>query len=283
MNHFSLLGRLLLVLFITTVLSCTDHRDVPALRFRVKTIQYNNPANPSSLPIILLYSENNLLMAYATYMGSPVDFNNNRVARQLSYTNDGVRQLNTFYSQIFSYQVNYNYDSMKRVTNISTYGYIHNVYTAFLTEDFTYDGTSTLPSSRQAAYYGDGSNGDGGSVAVAKKTERYTFSGGNATSIDGNSYTYDTSPNPYKGLFGFTSFERSSPDAFTYRDNSGNFTGYGINRPFSISEEFSDSSVKVFNQNNRTTDAQLTYNSDGLVTKIVYKDGTSEAFTYEKY
>ncbi len=109
------------------------------------------------------------------------------------------------------------------------------------------------------------------------------FSGGNATAINGTSYTYDSSPNPYRGLFGFSSFDFFSSSLDAYTNFTDPITPYLINRPFSISEGFSDSSVKVFNQNNRTTDAQLTYNSNGLVTKIVYKDGKSETFTYESY
>ncbi|MBO0936817.1 hypothetical protein J2I47_09705 [Fibrella sp. HMF5335] len=278
MRHLSLLGWLSLVFVLSTALTCTDHRDQPAPRFRLKTVTYNQ-SGLSSNPYTLVYSENNQLMAYASSSG-PIDFNNTRLAKQLSYSDNGVRQLVGFIDKINYYYVTYSYDLMKRVIRMSVYLAGSRPTRLLSTEDFTYDGSSTMPSSRLATTYSADGN-----MAVAKRTETYTFSGGNATSIDGNSYTYDTSPNPYKGLFGFSYFTYSSYDSYTYYDNSGagNVIGYGINRPFSVSEEFSDSSVKVFNQNNRTTDAQLTYNSDGLVTKIVYKDGKSEVFTYESY
>ncbi len=72
--------------------------------------------------------------------------------------------------------------------------------------------------------------------------------------VNGTTFTYDASPNPYKGLFGFNAFRSLSPDYSAFSTDA-----IELNRPFNISENFSDSSVKVFNKNNRTTNAQLTY------------------------
>ena len=59
---------------------------------------------------------------------------------------------------------------------------------------------------------------DNGNTIVGSKTEIYSFAGGNATTVDGKLFTYDTSPNPYKGLLGFNEWYYSSPDFSTDSD-----------------------------------------------------------------
>jgi hypothetical protein len=274
MKHLSLLGWLSLVFILSTALTCTDHRDLPpAARFRVKTVTYfYGIPYQSSRTISLTYGDNGKISNYSGPSDSflPEALKSERV----SYTNNLVSRLTVFTGKFTYYYTTYSYDSQDRLSQMN---YFYNAEVKpRLVHDFTYNGNSMQPTSRIATVI---SSTDG--TVLASKTETYTFSGGNATSINGNSYTYDTSPNPYKGLLGFSAWGTyiTSPDA--YYDSSTNT--YGVDRPFAASEPFSDSSVKVFNQNNRTTDAQLTYNSDGLVTKIVYKDGKSEAFTYESY
>ncbi|MBO0936818.1 hypothetical protein J2I47_09710 [Fibrella sp. HMF5335] len=269
MKHLSLLGWLSLVFVLSTALTCTDHRDQPAPRFRLKTITYNRPGE-SNVPYVLTYDDNNRLISF--FADGNVGFMNSYRPSQHRFKDNRIDQVVMFDNRLRYYYVLYSYDSQGRTTKLSVYqtdngnGYANLLV---LTEEFTYQGSSIFPTSRLAT-----KNRYGTIVVEASKTETYVFNGGNATSIDGVPYTYDSNPNPYRGLFGFTSYFYSSLDA----------TGVvGLNRPFNISEPFSDSSVKVFNQNNCTTDAQLTYNSDGLVTKIVYKDGKSEVFTYESY
>ncbi|MBO0936819.1 hypothetical protein J2I47_09715 [Fibrella sp. HMF5335] len=286
MKHLSLLGWLSLVFVLSTALTCTDHRDQPAPRFRLKTVTFNKPGE-SNLPYVLTYDSGNRLTSFFNKNGDGNTGLGNSFRPSLhAFTGNLIQQVVMFESKLTYYYVLYSYDSQGRTTKLRVYytGTGSNFNLLSLTQDFTYEGNSTLPASRlstQYYIYGDGK-------PVASKTETYVFSGGNATSINGVPYTYDSNPNPYKGLFGFTPYYSYSPDTYVSIEYDpvtgvGKPTSYGLNRPVSISDPFTDSSVKVFNQNNRTTDAQLTYNSDGLVTKIVYKDGKSEVFTYEPY
>ena len=273
MKHLSLLGWLSLVFILSTALTCTDHRDQPTPQFRLKTVTFNKPGE-SNVPYVLTYDSGNRLISF--FADGNAGLGNSYRPSEHSFTDNRIRQLVTYESKLVYYYVFYSYDSQGRTTRLSVYYTgtgLGSTNVLVLIQDFTYLGSSIFPASRLSTQYKLGSD-----IAVASKTETYIFSGGNATSINGVPYTYDSTPNPYRGLFGFTPYYFYSPDT------SGFFSGVGgLNRPFSISDPFTDSSVKVFNQNNRTTDAQLTYNSDGLVTKIVYKDGKSEAFTYESY
>ena len=176
-----------------------------------------------------------------------------------------------YVAKVSSYLLTYRYDGQRRLVSVRLYATGSSDSGLRVSYDYVYDGSNTLPSSRITTLISYG-------VSVSSKTEMYAFSGGNATTINGKSYAYDTSPNPYKGLAGFTGSNLFGvPD---FNSLSGDAL---LNRSFSISEPFSDVSVKSFNQNNRTINAQLTYNSDGSVTKIAYTDGNSEEFTYEIY
>ena len=287
MKHLSLFGWLSLVFILSTALTCTDHRDqpTPTPQFRLKTVTFNGPGE-SRPPYILTYDSGNRLISFsAKSFGGPAGYSNSLFPSQHDFRDNRIRQLVMLESKLTYYYVLYAYDSQGRTTKLSVYytGTGSSTNLLVLTQEFTYLGSSLFPASRLSTqyYYGD-------DKPVASKTETYVFSGGNATSVNGVPYTYDSTPNPYRGLFGFTPYYYYSPDTSVSIEYDpvtgvGKPTSYGLNRPSSISDPFTDSSVKVFNQNNRTTDAQLTYNSDGLATKIVYKDGTSEAYTYEKY
>ena len=276
MKHLSLLGWLLLVLVLGATLSCTDHLDQPALRFRLKTVTYSSTP-PSSLSLsainptatrTLFYGDNNRLVSYRTE--GDIFAPDSLRSKRIDYKGDFVSKLTGFVTRTEYYNTYYTYDTQNRISRIEYYtnrGFL-SIRNLKVSYTFTYDGNSPFPTGRIGNVFGSANP-----YQATSRFQPYTFSGGNAKTINGQTYTYDTNPNPYKGLFGFSYFDNatSTPDDFNF------------NRDFSISEEFSDSSVKVFNQNNCTTDAQLTYNSNGLVTKIVYKDGKSEAFTYESY
>ncbi|MBO0937199.1 hypothetical protein J2I47_11630 [Fibrella sp. HMF5335] len=273
MKQISLASYLLLLFILSTALTCTDHRDqpTPAARFRVKTIAYTtlgNSKTPADGPFVLTYDSNGRLASYSTPDYTSRESFGTRAVHYTYPKTDYQFYADGLVERVNNFAMSYYFDSQNRLIRMRLNAYQQDrvIY------DFIYNGNSTTPSSRITTRLDN-------NVVVGSRTENYSFTGSNATAIDGKSYTYDSSPNPYKGLFGFAAFSISSPD---YTANfSGNINA--LNRPFDISERFSDSSVKVFNQNNRTTDAQLTYNSDGLVTKIVYNDGNSEEFTYETY
>jgi hypothetical protein len=267
MKQISLFGYLSLLFILTTALTCTDHRDqpAPASRFRVKTINYAKPGGGGFQdgPYVLSYYSNGLLASYSN--GGELD----QRFRNVFVASDGSHAVSTgkYITLSITVGMYYYFDAQNRVTQIKLYKYPE----FKLTYDYTYDGNSTTPSSRTTTRLENG-------VSIGNKTGTYMFAGGNATMVNSTTFTYDASPNPYKGLFGFNAFGNLSPDY-----NAFSTDAMGLNRPFNISENFSDSSVKVFNQNNCTNSAQLTYNSDGLVTKIAYTDGRSEEFTYETY
>ncbi|MBO0931089.1 hypothetical protein [Fibrella aquatilis] len=266
MKHLSLFGWLSLVFIFSAALTCNDHRDQPAPRFRLKTVNYVKPNDAGAVQnglYILSYDSNGRLLSFSNERFLTLRF------KTASITYDANDRINSSYRYLTPTAIpilDYSFDNQNRPTRIRlNYGSDYKVV-----YDFTYAGNSTTPSSRTTTRIENG-------TPIGTKTETYTFVGNNATTINGNAHTYDSSPNPYKGLFGFNAIEYLSPDYFS----SGSITE--LNRPFNISENFSDSSVKIFNQNNRTTNAQLTYGSNGLVTKITYTDGNSEEFTYETY
>lgn len=268
MKHLSLFGCLSLLFILSTAFTCTDHRDLPpAARFRVKTINYTTTGDSSASALFnLLYGADGRLASVRSDLYSGRDAGRRDVIYNSNSNIDA--QIFTAWSEskVTVYFMLYNIDKQNRVTRMSFTD--ASLLRSFYTYDFTYNGTGTMPLSRTITEFSRGTPSE-------SKTENYTFINGNAAVINGISYAYDTSPNPYKGLVGFSSFLFVSPDF--------NFGFSLLNRPFSISERFSDSSVKAFNQNNRTTNAQLTYNSNGLVTRIAYTDGNSEEFTYETY
>ncbi|XWW46737.1 hypothetical protein JYG30_04565 [Fibrella sp. USSR17] len=270
MKHFSLASWLLLLTTLCTALTCSDHREGTAPRFRVKTISYSDAQiKPfGDAQFTLSYNNENQLSGFT------IDKETNPAYQPMvNYASGRISYVTSRISRLIFSGLRYYYDSQNRLVRL-----VMNLQATDggnrISYDFVYDGTNTVPSSRIATSY-TGTNGN--EVSTGTRTESYTFAGGNATSINGTSYTYDTTPNPYRGLFGFNEYLSLTPDFYL-----GAPADY-LNRPYKISERFSGSSVKVFNQNNRTTDAQLTYNSDNLVTKIVYKDGNIEEFTYETY
>lgn len=262
MKHYSLFGWLLLLPLFVSIISC-DHRD-PAPRFRVKTITTSLDYTRDYVSVYkLTYNASGQL---ETYTNEPYPANQYiPYTRKITgYTSEGlIKSVEGIDSRFNVFGQSYVYDAQKRLIQIN----YESVYESVVVYDFAYDGASTTPSSKTTTKYNLNMN-----AKLATRTETYTFTGGNATVIDGKSYTYDSTPNPYFGLVGFSTFLSIAPDNRS-----------DVNRPFSISEGFSSSSVKAFNRNNRTNDAQLTYNSDGLVTKIAYNDGRVEEFTYESY
>jgi hypothetical protein len=269
MKHLSLFGWLSLLFILSTAFTCADHRDqpAPALRFRVKTVNYVKAGGRSVQdgPYVFSYYSNGLLASFSNEGSFEQRF------RNVFVFSDGTHAVSTgkYLSISVTVGMYYYFDAQNRIIQIKLYSSPEYK----LTHDFMYDGSNTIPSSRITTRIENG-------VSIGSKTETYMFAGGNATMINGTSFSYDASPNPYKGLFGFNAFDNLSPDFHVFA-NSTDLRA--LNRPFNVSENFSDSSVKVFNQNNRTTDAQLSYNSDRLVTKILYKDGNAEEFTYETY
>lgn len=259
MKHISLFGYLSLLFILSTALTCTDHRDVPpAARFRVKTIKFSE----TNFAHVLTY---NNLGRLVSYTGPTSDsFVDGSTAIDYSGISSGyiggVFRLEARFSS--SSSAKYTFDNQNRISQIRVYKYPGSSSSSTdstLSYTFMYSGNNTTPTARTRIRFNNG-------VILSTTSETYSFTGSNAMTINGGTYTYDTAPNPYKGLYGFIPFtELVSP---TY---------------FGASDRFSDSSVKIFNQNNCTTNAQLTYNSDGLVTKIAYTDGRSEQFTYETY
>jgi hypothetical protein len=259
MKQISLLGYLSLLFILTTALTCTDHRDVPpAARFRVKTVKYSE----TKFVHTLTYDNLGRLVSYT---GPTSDsFVDGSTFVGYSGTSDsyviGILKLESRFSS--SSSAKNIFDNQGRISQMKVYRYYGSrpyPGDSTLNYTYTYSGNNTTPIARTRIRFIDG-------VIFANTSETYSFTGGNATTINGRTYTYDTAPNPYKGLYGFIPYpELISPDAFN------------------VSDRFSDSSVKIFNQNNCTNSAQLTYNSDGLVTKIAYTDGRSEEFTYETY
>ncbi|CCH02234.1 hypothetical protein FAES_4234 [Fibrella aestuarina BUZ 2] len=111
-------------------------------------------------------------------------------------------------------------------------------------------------------------------LTINNAQEDYTFVNGNAVTINGTPYTYDDKPNPYYGLLGFNGFTTFSENPQLARP---------ANTPFDNSDYFADIQVKLFNRNNITNNTkQITYNADGLVTRIEYTNGNVEEFIYER-
>lgn len=266
MKQISLFAWLSLLVIFSTALTCTAHPDVPpTVRFRVKMVNYVKPGGFTEDGVYTLSYDGNGRLS--TFVNERDAINSTRRTLVTYYPNNEVSiSTSKNGSPAFSYGLFYYFDAQSRLIRMRHF-LSPNIKVVY---DFVYNGNSLTPSSRLTTRYESG-------VPTGSKTETYTYAGANATTINGTSYTYDSSPNPYKGLFGFNAFSTLSPDY------SFNLNNLALNRPFNISERCSDSSVKVFNQNNRTTNAQLTYNSDGLVTKIAYTDGNSEEFTYETY
>lgn len=261
MKNYSFFSWLLVLPLFISIVSC-DHRDV-APRFRVKTIAYSVVAGGKHTFTLTYDSTGRLIRHIFRPWSAGAIFAAD--GKFINYTETALG-VNGMDDKINTYTQYYYYDSMKRVAK-TNYFWSLNINRSLVTNDFTYNGTSTVPASKLITR---GERYD--PFAKTTRPETYVFTGGNATTIDGVNYTYDNTPNPYRGLFGFSAFNEIAPDFER-----------PLNRPFKISERFSDTSVKVFNQNNRTNDAQLTYNSDGLVTKIAYNDGEIEEFTYESY
>ena len=259
MKNLSLFGCLSLLFILSTALTCTDHRDLPpAARFRVKTIKFSE----TNFVHALTYDN---LGRLASYTGPRSDsFVDGSTTVGYGGTSDryeiGIVKLESRFSS--SSSAKHTFDNQRRISQMKVYRYYGSrpyPGDSTLSYTFTYSGNNTTPTTRTRMTFDNG-------VLFSTTSETYSFTGGNATTINGRTYTYDTAPNPYKGLYGFIPFpELSSPNAFN------------------VSDRFSDSSVKIFNQNNCTNSAQLTYNNDGLVTKIAYTDGRSEEFTYETY
>lgn len=271
MKQIPLLGYLSLLFILSTALTCTGHRDLPhAARFRVKTVK----SSQVNFTHVLTYDSTGRLASYTgprsdSFADGSTSYDYRRYGQAGGkYDFRTIRSPTKFQATVLYYK----FDDQRRLIQVR---YIDTVNGGggvglVLLYDYIYTDNNTFPLSRITTRFVDNGN-----TIVGSKTEIYSFAGGNATTVDGKLFTYDTSPNPYKGLLGFNEWYYSSPDFSTDSDVTS------LNRPFIISERFSDSSVKIFNQNNRTTNAQLTYNSDGLVTKILYDDGRSEEFTYE--
>ncbi|MBO0930809.1 hypothetical protein [Fibrella aquatilis] len=268
MKNFSLFGWLLLLTILCTAITCADHRDQPALRYRLKTVAHTyplpDPYTPYTREFTLIYNAKGQLESYirpGNRQYSPV-YENGRISSVTIKVDDFV-----------FHTTRYKYDAQGRVSSITLY--VDKIKTK--SEDkvvsiYNYEGNNTLPSSQTVTRFEN-------MISIGSRTETYAFAGGNATTINGTSYSYDNTPNPYRGLLGFSIYYSLSNDYESPSDGTAN----ALNRPFNIGEAFADQSVKVFNQNNRTTGAQLTYNSNGLVSKIAYDNGNIEEFTYETY
>ncbi|MEZ0611052.1 hypothetical protein ACAW74_21240 [Fibrella sp. WM1] len=260
MKSYSLRAWLLLLLPLCVAFTCSDHREPQPLRYRLKTVNYNGSYDT----FYLTYDSNGRLTRY--------NYGPNRGAVQYDVSYDSLNRVKQLYfidqGLNGNFSNGYIYNQHNQLSQVERYYLPVRIFYPLpqpsLASTYLYDYTST------------------GASTPARLTTRYTnysldqaytFSGGNAIKVGDKEYTYDDKPNPYKGLFGLNL-------------NFGLDPSYASNEPvspFSPSQRFTDLGVKVYNQNNITTGAKLTYNSDGLVTKIVYDNGTFEEFTYEAY
>ncbi|CCH03469.1 hypothetical protein FAES_5470 [Fibrella aestuarina BUZ 2] len=265
MKAYSLRAWLLLLLPLCAAFTCSDHREPQPLRYRLKTVKYSVGPPPNYTPqtFTLTYDSNGRIASY--------DYGSNATNWTVGYDNQN-RVASIFFldrGQNGNYFNAYTYNQQSQLTQVTRTRYPGRSTEPITprlqsTYDLNYASTSaTVPSKLITTYLDPNSSLE----------QIYTFSGGNAIQVGDKTYTYDNTPNPYKGLFGLNLY-------FSLDQ------GFGLPvpiSPFRPSQRFTDLGVKVYNQNNITTDATLTYNSDGLVTKIDYNDGASEEFTYEAY
>lgn len=264
---FLLRALLILSLPLAFAFSCEDHRQPKPDRFRLKSVTYNDPT--TSTEYAALSPSSTFFLKYdaaGRLTGYDLGPNVNSSRWDLQYSQNRVSTLN-YFLEVSPFSNTYTYTEQGQLSRIANYR-LFNITGSRppqleYTFDFIYDGTNTLPSAKRITNELNTQN---------RVEETYTFANGNAVKINGQTINYDNTPNPYKGLFGLNTFLTLVPYAF------GQPFGFS---PFSA--RFADFSVKVFNQNNITNDAVLTYNANGLVSKIAYNDGRSEEFTYEQY
>lgn len=259
MKDYSLRSWLLLLLPLCVAFGCMDHRDPQPLRYRLKTIKYS----VNLRTFTLTYDSTGRIASY--------NYGSNATNWTLGY--DSQNRVRSIYfldrGQNGNYTNLYTYNQQSQLTQVTRTRYPGRSTEPLTpqlqsTYDLSYASTSaTVPSKLITTYLNPNSSLE----------QIYTFSGGNAIQVGDKTYSYDNTPNPYRGLFGLNLY---------FSLDRGDGLPVPIS-PFAPSQLFTDLGVKVFNQNNITTDATLTYNSNGLVTKIAYNDGKFEEFTYESY
>lgn len=277
MNKPFLRYLLLVLLPALSLLSC-DHRVVdpstaahPLGPFRLRYVTYNgrtmNGFTSDSRTFSLAYDSNGVLISYGyAYKALPNSIYYRAVVFERDAQGRVTKLTDGFQSLVYSYSGN-------RISQVSTIARIENLNDYTKSKDslvrrygYVYTSQQGLLPARRGYLESQ--------LGINNAEEGYTFVNGNAVTINQTNYTYDDKPNPYYGMVGFNAFDPFDSNPQLERP---------AGTPFDNSDKFADIQVKVFNRNNITNNTkQITYNADGLVTRIEYTNGNTEEFVYKR-
>lgn len=244
-----------LALFVTLT-SCIDHRVPATQQYRIKQVRTTYvDANATGTTTTYNYDGSGRLVSYVGYYGNPTlpndstSINYDAQGRIATIVHAGWSAYKKIWNPSVSYS--YEYDVSGNISTVNEY-FINVLPTSpSLVKKFqlAYDGTK-FPVKVTSDFW------DIGGFKLGQSVEQYTYAGGNIVKVEksGNqsangtsTFQYDDKPNPYYGLI------TGEPD------------------------------IRIFSKNNAvTSDKQYTYDSNGLLTKVVTTTATTE-YEYETY